>query len=455
MAKKITNVDEWNAALNPRTYQGPDDEEPANYGDGGCGGCCTMPSCLQPKVEYKSVSGSATLAGFLATDSSGSGSDSGEVKRYRTKSQTIGGSSSSTRETNFPGGSGKYVSHTSSNNIIYKKKSNYDQDFEGSISAPPNTDFRECPRTEGLKEVFSVSGTASSADFEHYRATPSDPWTVRGVGTSITTVKLIAGELNTNTTASDDRWPAGWFEVTTIAKNLLTGTSVTATSAVTPFNGSTGTVDFSDEIEVSAALIAAESWLDSQAGIMLARDSEGTPVVESSASSDSIPECALGSHYIASTTVRDAASSPESIQLVGKSYFKYRFKLHRCSGQYSGLSWLEIFYSTQLQNWLNPYHPSYHVGVRPAGPATASKSWEGAGAGADPRCRAGTSQPYPDDKTHADASLWSPWSLRVDSPASAGNGSKYLTAIYLSCYRSIYGTVPTKVNGYGDYNSDE
>jgi hypothetical protein len=396
-----------------------------------------MPSCLQPKVQYISTSGSATLAGFLGTNDSDSDSGPAQQKRYRTKTQTSRSEDDSNSDTEA--------------NFFFQKKSTYNESFEASMNAQPGTgDFRGCPHTKGLLVTYTATGSSSSVSRDYVQEEEGGPWTLKVVGTSLTTVEYIGGKPRLNTSDSDDTWPDDWCEYTTTAKDLRTGTVAVTKTVFRMFAGGEGDVAYSDEIEIPAALAEAEAWLDAQAATMLAGDPEEAPEVASSESSDAPPECGIGSDYIASTSVRAETASLSSIQLVSKSYFKYRFKLHRCSGEYAGLSWLEIFYSTKLSDWLATNNAS---GTRPTGPATTSKSWAHAGTNTDPRCRGGNGQPYADAEIYADQTRWSPWSLLVSSPSSAGSGSKYLTAMHISCYRSIYGTVPTKVNGYGDYDA--
>ena len=148
-------------------------------------------------------------------------------------------------------------------------------------------------------------------------------------------------------------------------------------------------------------------------------------------------------------------SDDEINESISESVFRYRWKLNKCCGPYSALSWLEVFYSKDFLEWL----ANGGSGNAPDIPTSTPKAWTLTDGVVPPECwDSGGS----DDSSSSDApldpfddeSFWSPWSLPVRIPGGQ-DGTILLRELYMTCYRSPFGTVPDYIPLLGHYDSSD
>lgn len=141
-------------------------------------------------------------------------------------------------------------------------------------------------------------------------------------------------------------------------------------------------------------------------------------------------------------------------------FFRYRWKLNKCCGLYAGLAWLEVYYPKEFIDWLAAELASSGHTDPPVIPTTTNKAWEWEGLTRPTECNNSNSSDSvigPNDpgwNAFDDETRWSPWSLTVSVP-SGEMGRVHLRNLYMSCYRSIYGTKPDLIPLYGTYDPSD
>lgn len=160
----------------------------------------------------------------------------------------------------------------------------------------------------------------------------------------------------------------------------------------------------------------------------------------------------------ASREIRENISTGGNDIFFTEQWFRYRWKLNKCCGLYSALSWLEVFYPQAFLDWLN----SSSSDPAPVDdlPVVEPKSWEWTGIARPTECDNSNSADSiigpgePGYDAFDDETRWSPWSLVVKTPVGE-EGSTLLRSLYMVCYRSDYGTKPDYIPLYGDYNPSD
>ncbi len=154
------------------------------------------------------------------------------------------------------------------------------------------------------------------------------------------------------------------------------------------------------------------------------------------------------------------AENAEGTGSLTSRFFRYRWKLNKCCGLYAGLAWLQVYYPKAFIDWLAAELASSDHTEPPILPTTSNKVWEWEGLTRNPECDNSDSadsvigpndpgfDPFDDD------SRWSPWSLVVTVPMGEF-GRVHLRNLYMSCYRSIYGTKPDFIPLYGTYDPSD
>lgn len=154
------------------------------------------------------------------------------------------------------------------------------------------------------------------------------------------------------------------------------------------------------------------------------------------------------------------AENAEGTGSLTSRFFRYRWKLNKCCGLYSGLAWLEVFYQKAFLDWLAEALVDSTPPEAPVIPVTTNKAWEWEGLTRNPDCDNSDSADSvigPNDPgfdPFDDETRWSPWSLTVSVPTGEF-GRVHLRNLYMSCYRSIYGTKPDFIPLYGTYDPSD
>lgn len=507
MSETIPTIDAWNARLAPPTYD-PNTSDSVRPEPGDCG-CCLMPKCCPPRLECQSGVATVEFVGFINTGLSGSDSD--HTRYLRNVAMTIGDSQTTT--STYWNGS-EYVTYNSevvTATHYHGVGQEYSQAFSGLLGGTgtgacifsPSELTDVCPiggqRVTNFYSVVNDGGTYYV--FESHRETrvyssaegdetpahiawqaEADAWYLLYTDQAGFDAAHAAWVTATATydawAAARDAWvnedpdnrnpedypepepplpgdeplplpdePTAYFGPCDI-KCVITDTfwewnytthsaDETSTDTYTDYGDATflGPSHLEDQYETPTTyaefLVLANAWVDANRDIFF-------DLIDS-ASSDA---CVPGTDCYAE---RAEGADYDSIT---DRFFRYRWKLNKCCSLYSGLSWLEVYYSQDFLNWL----ASGGSGDAPDTPTPNVKSWEWTGVSRPAVCdESGSStglDPFDDPDT------WSPWSLTVAVPNSDW-GRVYIRDLYMTCYRSAYGTKPDFIPLYGTYDPSD
>lgn len=131
-----------------------------------------------------------------------------------------------------------------------------------------------------------------------------------------------------------------------------------------------------------------------------------------------------------------------------EDFFRYRWKLNKCCGSYSALSWLEVFFAED-EACVDSTADSQCSDI-----IVTNKAWEWTGTGPDSACDASDTSGSEAFDEFDDETRWSPWSAVVQVP-DGRHGTTVLRELHMLCWRSSrYGQKPERMDVL-EYYDDE
>ena len=431
MSETIPTIDAWNARLAPPVATDLNTSD-STYPEGGDCGCCLMPKCCPPRLECQSGVAVIEFEGWLDPSESVDSSDiPWERTRYLKRTIASIGDNQTTSDFYtdydvFPPVEVPY----NSNEVVASHYRNtideYSQAFSailsGCIFSPSE-----------LTHTCEIGGTRTSSDYAvvhdgTYHVYKSHEETrVYSSADDSDTSTTTYGPCDIKCVITDKYWE---WNYTTHTADLVDTITYVDYGDATFLGPSHIATTYTLPVTYAEFLVLANAWADAHRDEFFAK-------IDDSASSDT---CLPGSNCY--------AERAEGTGAVIDRFFRYRWKLNKCCSLYSGLSWLEVFYSRAFLNWI----ADGGSGDAPDTPTPTVKSWEWTGMSRPAVCdESGSStglDPFDDPDT------WSPWSLTVAVPDSEW-GRVYIRDLYMTCYRSAYGTKPDFIPLYGTYDPSD